>query len=384
MNNFTYFNPVKVVFGKDTIEQLTDLIPNTENILMVYGGGSIKKNGVYDQVNSALKNHKVYEFSGIEPNPTYETCMNAVEYVKKNKIDFILAVGGGSVLDAVKFIAAATKIINKDPWGILTGEVKVEVALPLGSVLTLPATGSEMNCNSVISKKATDEKLAFSNPLVYPVFSIVDPQTNYSLPRRQTINGIVDSYIHVMEQYMISNNNTPLQDRQAEAIIQTLIEIAPTVLSEPENYDARANLCWCATQALNGLISCGVVTDWSTHGIGHELTAFYGIDHAQSLSVVMPRLWNNQREIKGEKLVQYGRRIFGITSTNSDEVINEAISKTEAFFRSCGVKTKLSEYNIDSAEAADKISKRFKERNLSIGEKGQITPEDVREILSKC
>ena len=310
--------------------------------------------------------------------------MNAVEYVKKNKIDFILAVGGGSVLDAVKFIAAATKIINKDPWGILTGEVKVEVALPLGSVLTLPATGSEMNCNSVISKKATDEKLAFSNPLVYPVFSIVDPQTNYSLPRRQTINGIVDSYIHVMEQYMISNNNTPLQDRQAEAIIQTLIEIAPTVLSEPENYDARANLCWCATQALNGLISCGVVTDWSTHGIGHELTAFYGIDHAQSLSVVMPRLWNNQREIKKDKLIQYGRRIFGITSKNSNEVINEAIAKTEEFFRSCGVKTKLSEYNVDSAEAADKISRRFKERNLNIGEKGQITPEDVKDILSKC
>jgi len=384
MNNFTYLNPVKVVFGKDTIEQLTDLIPNTENILMVYGGGSIKKNGVYDQVNSALKNHKVYEFSGVEPNPTYETCMNAVEYVKKHKINFILAVGGGSVLDAVKFIAAATKVINKDPWGILTGEVKIEAALPLGSVLTLPATGSEMNCNSVISKKATDEKLAFSNPLVYPVFSIVDPQTNYSLPLRQTINGIVDSYVHVMEQYMISNDNTPLQDRQAEAIIQTLIEIAPTVLSEPENYDARANLCWCATQALNGLISCGVVTDWSTHGIGHELTAFYGIDHAQSLSVVMPRLWNNQREIKKDKLIQYGRRIFGITSKNSNEVINEAIAKTEEFFRSCGVKTKLSEYNVDSAEAADKISRRFKERNLNIGEKGQITPEDVKDILSKC
>ncbi len=385
MDNFTFYNPVKIVFGKNTIPQLENLMPKTSKVMLLYGGGSIKNNGVYDKVAAALKNHDLIEFGGIEPNPLYETCMKAVAEIKKEKVDFLLAVGGGSVLDATKFIAAAAEYKGDDPWEILLsfGE-KVESSMSLGAVLTLPATGSEMNPNSVISRKATSEKLFFGHPSVYPEFSILDPETTYSLPERQVANGIVDAFVHVMEQYMTYPVGASLQDRFAEGIIQTLVEEAPKVRNNPKDYDSRANIMWSATLALNGLIACGVPEDWSTHMIGHELTAFYGIDHAQSLAVVLPALWRNRKDEKNAKLLQFGQRVWSLNGENKDACVDDAIAKTAEFFESVGVKTKLADYGIDKQEAAEKIRDRFKQRGSVFGEHGNISPNVVYNIIMDC
>ena len=384
MNNFVYFNPVKVVFGKGSIASLSDLIPKGQKIMLAYGGGSIKQNGVYDQVVKALKGYDVVEFSGIEPNPGYETCMQAVEIVKKEKVEFILAVGGGSVLDGVKFIAAASKFEGGDPWKILSDKAEVKSAMPLGSVITLPATGSEMNAYSVVSKKSTNEKFAFYSPEVFPKFSIIDPEVTFSLPKRQVINGLVDTFVHVVEQYATFNVNSPLQDRQAEAILNTLVEISKDVLNKENDYESRANFFWCATSALNGVISCGVPQDWATHMIGHELTALYGIDHAQSLAIVLPRVWKYNLELKQEKLLQFGERVFGIDGKDNKKTALKVIKRTEKFFQKLGIKTKLSDYKIDAKDAAEKISERFKTREAKLGEKEQLTYKDIKKILKKC
>ena len=385
MNNFEYCNPVKIVFGKGTVAELKDLLPMDGKIMLIYGGGSIKKNGIYDQVFDAAGDRKIIEFSGIEANPLYETCVKAVDTIKKEGVSFLLAVGGGSVIDATKFIAAAALYDGCEPWDILKscGEC-IRSALPFGTVLTLAATGSEMNANSVISKAETQEKLHFSSPAVYPQFSILDPEALYSLPEKQISNGIVDSFVHVMEQYMNYDNNAPLQDRQAEAIISTLVELAPRIFDEPENYDAMANLMWCSTQALNGLISCGQPQDWSTHMIGHELTAFYGLDHARSLAVVLPSRWRCRTEFKKDKLLQYGRRIFHIKTECPDQAIEETISRTEEFFHSLKVATKLSDYGIDAKEAAEKVRDRFNARGVAHGEHADITGDAAYEILLGC
>ncbi|OGV58631.1 MAG: aldehyde reductase [Lentisphaerae bacterium GWF2_52_8] len=379
MENFIFHNPVKLVFGKGCIAQIPELLPSVQTIMLVYGGGSIKRNGVYDQVLAALKGRNLVEFAGIEPNPRYETSMKAVLLARQRKVDFILGVGGGSVLDAVKFIAAAVPFTGKDPWDILAKGAEVKAAVPIGAVLTLPATGSEMNTNSVISRVETSEKLHFSSPLVYPVFSILDPETSVSLPVRQTVNGIVDSFVHVMEQYMTKDLNTPLQDRYCEAIISTLVEESPKVLYTPSDYDVRANIMWCATNALNGWCSCGCLQDWATHMIGHELTAFYGIDHAQSLAIVLPELWRAKIDSKRQKLVQFGRRVFAVSSAE------EAIFKTEEFFHSIGMKTKLSDYGIQPADASKKIYERFMGRgDVALGEGGDINAAAARDILLRC
>lgn len=384
MNNFIYYNPVKIVFGKGQISKVSELIPADKKILMTYGGGSIKRNGVYDQVKNALKGRTLLEFGGIEPNPRYETCMKAVEICKREKIDFLLSVGGGSVLDGTKFIAAAAKYTDGDPWDILVyrNTISIKDAIPLGCILTLPATGSEMNTFAVISRESTKEKLAFSSPLVYPQFSILDPQTTFTLPPEQTANGIVDAYAHVMEQYLTYPVNSPLQDRQAEAILCTLIEEGPKVLKNPDDYDARANIMWCATNALNGLIACGVPQDWATHMIGHELTAFYGLDHARTLAIVMPAVLKHQIKNKEQKLRQYAKRVWGL-QPDSPDAPQQAIEKTAAFFRSLGVKTKLSEYGI-SGERFEEIADRFRKRGMRLGEHQNIGPEQVIEILKLC
>ena len=386
MLNFEYYNPVRIVFGKDTIAELDRLIPPDVSVLMLYGGGSIKNNGVYNQVLAALGKRRVREFSGIEPNPLYETCLKAVEIIKQEKTGFLLAVGGGSVLDAAKFMAAAALYTGVDSWDILAKGAEVKAAVPLGAVLTLPATGSEMNTNSVISRASSGEKLHFSSPCVYPQFSILDPETTFSLPVRQTITGIVDAYVHVFEQYMTFDVNASLQDRQAEAILLTLIGEGPKVLKNPNDYDARANVMWAATNALNGLIGCGVPQDWATHMIGHELTAFHGLDHAQSLAVVLPRLLTYCREQKKAKLLQYGQRIFGLKLTGGDEckTADAAIKATEEFFNSLGMKTRLSDYRIDAGDAAAKISSRLKERGTMLGERAELSPGDVSKILIGC
>ncbi|MDD2238197.1 MAG: iron-containing alcohol dehydrogenase, partial [Kiritimatiellae bacterium] len=256
MNNFTFCNPVNILFGRGRIADLPGEIPKDARVLIAYGGGSIKKNGVLDAVHTALAGYTITEFAGIEPNPSYETLMKAVELIREKDINFILAVGGGSVIDGVKFIAAAVPF-EGDPWDLLTRGAKAKSVLPFGTVLTLPATGSEMNCGSVITRKSIQTKLPFMSPLIYPIFSILDPETTFSLPPRQISNGIVDAFVHVMEQYLTYPAEGHLQDRFAEGILQTLIEDGPKALKTPEKYEVRANLMWCATLALNGLIGAG-------------------------------------------------------------------------------------------------------------------------------
>ncbi|MDZ7619344.1 MAG: iron-containing alcohol dehydrogenase, partial [Patescibacteria group bacterium] len=306
MASFTLFNPVKLVFGKGTIAKLKDLIPTGTKVMMTYGGGSIKANGVYDQVRQALSGHSLVEFGGIEPNPRYETCMKAVTQAESEGVGFLLSVGGGSVLDGTKFIAMAAEHPEGDPWDVMEGRKPVQAALPLGCVLTLPATGSEMNTFAVISRDSTGEKLAFSSPHCYPKFSILDPETTYSLPMRQVENGICDAFAHVMEQYMCDAESLPLTERMAESVLLTLIEEAPRVKADPDNYAVRASLMWSATVALNGWLGCGPsAQDWATHMIGHELTALYGIDHARTLAVIMPVECRHQLARKQKRLAQY-------------------------------------------------------------------------------
>ena len=379
MLNFTLQNPVKVVFGKDTIARLAKLVPTGSRVLVTYGGGSVKKNGVLDQVRLALSGFAVTEFEGIEPNPRFETLMKAVGLIRQDKIDFLLAVGGGSVIDGTKFIAAAARYQGTDPWDLLKGAPLTEV-LPLGCVLTLPATGSEMNMYAVVSREASHEKLGMGSPLLFPLFSVLDPQTTFSLPPRQTANGVVDAFIHVCENYVTYPVNSPLQDRQAEAILSTLVEEGPRVLANPEDYAARANVMWCATQALCGTLSAGVVGDWSTHGIGHELTAFYGLDHAQTLAVVLPGVWRHRFEAKKEKLTQFGRRVWGL-SGDAETVAFDAILRTEAFFEGLKIPTRLGAYKIDATEAASKIAERFAQRGAHLGEHQDLGPAEVKDIL---
>lgn len=347
--------------------------------MLTYGGGSIFKNGVYDQTKKALGNRKVIEFGGIEANPTYETLMKGVEIARSEKVDFLLAVGGGSVLDGTKFMAAAIPFTGENAWDLVLGKVKYHQATPLGAVLTLPATGSEMNYYAVISKTETQEKRGMGGPLLYPVFSILDPETTYSLPKSQIANGIADAFTHVMEQYMTYPVNALVQDRMAEGILQTLIEVAPQVMGEELDYQARANFMWAATMALNGLLSVGVPTDWATHQIGHELTALHGIDHARTLAVVLPHLMAYKKQDKLGKLVQYGKRVWNLTGTD-DEIAEQAIAKTASFYESLDIPSKASAYPI-TADTVQEVKNRFIERGLNFGERGDITPDAVEAIL---
>lgn len=380
MQNFTFANPVKIIFGKGTIKNIAQEISKDQKVLILYGGGSIKQNGVYNQVIEALKGYNILEFAGIEPNPHYETCMKAVELIKKEKIDFLLSVGGGSALDATKFIAAAT-LYDGEPWDILAKGAKITKALPLGSIITLPATGSEMNSGGVITKAATEEKLAFGSEFTFPKFSVLDPETTFSLPTKQISNGIVDAFVHVMEQYLTSSrDHATLQDTMAEAIAKTVVIEGPKVLADPNNYDVRANFMWAATWGLNGWINCGVEQDWATHMIGHELTAFYGLDHGQTLAIVLPGVMEIMKKQKAKKICQLGREVFAINEENDDKQIELTIKAVEHFFNKVGVKTRLSDYGLGN-EAIDKVVKRFEERRWKVGEKQNIDFNKVREIL---
>ena len=383
MENFSFYNPVKILFGKGQIANIASEIPADAKILVTYGGGSIKKNGVYEQVISALEGRTFHEFGGIEANPHLETLLKAVELIRKEGIDFILAVGGGSVVDGTKFIAAAVPF-EGDPWDILAKQIPPKSAVPFGAVLTLPATGSEMNTNSVVTKASTQEKLFFASPLVFPKFSVLDPETTFSLPPRQVSNGIVDAYTHVMEQYLTYPVNAPLQDRMAESILQTLIEEGPKTLADRQDYQSRANVMWCATMALNGLIGVGVPQDWATHMIGHELTALHGLDHAQTLAIVLPNTLTVKRDRKREKLLQYAERVWNLVDGDPDLRIDQAIAKTRDFFESVGVRTKLSDYGV-GLDTIPPIIDRFEKRGFTaLGEHLDITPKVVEQILTLC
>lgn len=383
MLNFELYNPTNLVFGKGQIEKLSALVPQGSKILLAYGGGSIFKNGIYDQVKAALSGFEIVEFGGIEPNPHFETLMKAVAVIREQNIDFILAVGGGSVIDGVKFISAAVHY-DGDPIEILQKRIlfkDVSKVVPFGTVLTLPATGSEMNSGAVVTIAATQEKLTLGGSALFPKFSICDPSVIASLPKRQLQNGVVDAYTHVLEQYLTYPHDGYLQDRIAESILQTLIQVGPNVVENPTDYALASNFMWSCTMALNGLIQKGVPSDWATHMIGHELTALYGIDHARTLAIIGPNLYRVMFETKKGKLAQYGKRIFNLTGTE-DEIAKEAINKTVEFFHTMGMQTKLSECTKDFDKTADFIVNRFEERGwTAMGEKQNITLEKVKSIV---
>ncbi|PKP05562.1 MAG: alcohol dehydrogenase [Bacteroidetes bacterium HGW-Bacteroidetes-5] len=380
MNNFIFHNPTKLIFGKGTIATLTTEIPKERRVLVTFGGGSVKNNGVYDQVKEALKEHTYFEFWGIEPNPTIETLRKAIKLGKEKSCDFVLAVGGGSVADGSKLIASGI-LYDGEPWDIvIKREYSAEKSLPLACVLTLPATGSEMNRGAVISKKETNEKFAFYSNT--PLFSILDPQTTYTLPDFQISCGLADTFVHVIEQYLTTPGQSPLMDRWAEGILKTIVEIAPRIIDDRTNYDDMATFMLSATMALNGFISMGVTQDWATHMIGHELTALHGLTHAHTLAIILPGTMWVMRSEKGDKMIQYGKRVFGVDIQDRDEAIVEIIRRTEDFFLMLGFKIKLSENGV-TIKTIDEIERRFTERNYKLGENRSVTPAVAREILER-
>mgnify|MGYP004702819099 CR=1 FL=1 len=384
MLNFTFQNPTKIIFGSDTIKDIVKEIPKGSKIMITYGGGSVKHNGVLAEVQAALTGYPFDEFGGIEPNPTYETLMKCVEKVRGSKSDFLLAVGGGSVIDGTKFIAAAVHH-EGEPWDIVESRGSaVTQAMPFGTVLTLPAAGSEMNSGAVITRLSTKTKLPFMNRRVFPKFSVLDPTKTYTLPANQTANGVVDTFVHITEQYLTYPAEGKIQDRFAEGLLLTLIEEGPKALTDPLNYDVRANLMWCATLGLNGLISAGVPQDWATHMVGHELTALHGLDHAVTLAIVLPAMLTARKKGKRQKLLQYAERIWGIRDGSDDQRIDQAIDKTRAFFESMQIKTRLCDYGI-TAETIPAVVEQLKAHDMmELGENDDVTPEVVSDILKLC
>jgi NADP-dependent alcohol dehydrogenase len=384
MQNFTFYNPTKILFGQDRIKDLAKEVPAGQRVLITYGGGSALRNGTLDEVRAALQHAVVTEFGGIEPNPTYETLMQAVAVARETRTEFILAVGGGSVMDGTKFIAAAVPYSGSDPWDLVLRKAVVERALPFGTVLTLPATGSEMNSGAVITRKATGAKLAFGSPLLFPRFSILDPTKTYTLPPRQIANGVVDAFVHVMEQYLTYPADAPMQDRFSEGLLRTLIEVGPVTLREPEQYQARAAFVWSATLALNGLIGAGVPQDWATHMLGHELTAKYGLDHAQSLAVVLPAMLTERLESKLDKLVQYAERVWDLRDGDPLSRALRAIELTRGFFESLGVKTRLQDYGV-AADAGPGLLAALEAHGMTaLGEHHDVTLDVSGRVLARA
>ncbi|MEH8173904.1 iron-containing alcohol dehydrogenase [Aeromonas veronii] len=382
MYNFQYANPTRICFGEGQIASLPELIPSGSRLLVLYGGGSIKQNGVYEQLTRALEGVTWQEFSGIGANPRFELLMEAVAQVKRERIDFLLAVGGGSVVDGTKFVAAAACYEGDDPWDICGKQASVHKALPMGCVLTLPATGSENNPTSVVSRG--DVKISFRSPLVQPQFAVLDPATTYSLPPRQTGNGVVDAFVHIAEQYLTFPVGGEVQDRLAEGLLQVLVENGPRALAEPTNYQVRANLMWAASLALNGLIGCGVPQDWASHAIGHQLTALYGLDHGQSLAVVLPSLLRERASQKQDKLAQFAERVWHSTREDKALRIEEAIIRTEQFFQKMGLGTRLADYGLSESCIPAVCSNLKRVGRTALGEQQDIDPDRVARLLARA
>jgi NADP-dependent alcohol dehydrogenase len=379
MQNFTFYNPTRILFGSGRIADLAREILAGARVLITYGGGNIVKTGTLNEVKAALNGYTLFEFAGIEPNPTYETLMQAVALARHERIDFLLAVGGGSVIDGTKFISAAIPF-EGDPWDIVAKRAKIGQAVPFGSVLTLPATGSEMNNGAVITRRASNDKLAFSHKLLFPRFSVLDPTKSYTLPARQIANGVVDTFVHIAEQYLTYPADAKVQDRVAEGLLLTLIEDGPRALQEPLNYAVRANLMWTASVALNGLIGAGVPNDWATHMLGHELTALHGLDHAQTLAIVLPAMLLVRREEKREKLLQYADRIWGLHEGNEEARIDQAIERTRQFFESLQVPTRLSDYGIGKETIPALVAQLERHDMVALGEHRNFTIEGSRRV----
>ncbi|MEG2154809.1 MAG: alcohol dehydrogenase [Burkholderiaceae bacterium] len=383
MLNFTFHNPTRILFGPGRIADIGAEIPTASRVLITYGGGSVVKTGTLAEVKSALLGHTVFEFGGIEPNPTYETLMLAVELARRESIDFLLAVGGGSVIDGTKFIAAAIPFVG-EPWDMLAKHAKIAAALPFGAVLTLPATGSEMNNGAVITRRASCDKLAFSNPRLFPCFSVLDPTKTFTLPPRQVANGVVDAFVHITEQYLTYPADAKVQDRFAEGLLLTLIEEGPRALAEPDNYEVRANLMWTATLALNGLIGAGVPQDWATHMLGHELTALHGLDHAQTLAVVLPAMLQVRRHEKRAKLLQYAARVWGLAEGDEESRIDAAIACTRDFFEAMAVPTRLSDYGLSAAVIPALVAQLERHGMVALGEDRQLDLARSRAVYERA
>lgn len=384
MLNFDFYNPTHISFGEGRIAELDCLIPANARVLVLFGGNSAERTGTLAEVQAALADREVQLFGGIEPNPSYETLMEAVQVVRREGLDFLLAVGGGSVIDGTKFVAAAANYAG-EPWEILQSHgSKVTQALPFGAVLTLPATGSEMNNGGVVTRKSLQAKLPFRNKLLFPRFSILDPSKTFTLPERQVANGVVDAFVHVVEQYLTYPADAPVQDRFAEGLLLTLIELGPKALSEPQDYQVRANLMWVATLALNGLIGAGVPQDWATHMIGHEITALYGLDHAQTLAVVLPVMLQQRRAAKHAKLLQYAERVWGLSSGSEAQRIDAAIVRTRDFFEALGVKTRLGDYQLGQEVVEPLIAQLEAHGMTRLGEHRDVTPAVSRQVLQAC
>ncbi|MCK0165408.1 iron-containing alcohol dehydrogenase [Marinobacter sp. S6332] len=381
MNNFNFYNPTRIAFGEGKIAELDKLVPKDAKVLVLFGGESARRTGTLGEVTQALGDRQVTEFGGIEPNPSFETLTKAVAQVREQNIDFLLAVGGGSVIDGTKFVAAAA-VFEGDEWDILLkGGSNIKSALPFGSVLTLPATGSEMNKGAVVTRRSLKAKLPFHSDLVFPQFSILDPTKTYTLPLRQVGNGVVDAFVHVVEQYLTYPAQAPVQDRFAEGLLLTLSEIGEQAIAEPENYQVKASLMWTATLALNGLIGSGVPQDWATHMLGHELTALHNLDHAQTLAIVLPSMLRERKASKLDKLVQYGERVWGIREGSTEEKAEAAIAKTQDFFESLGVKTRLGDYGLGEEHIEPLIKSLESHGMTALGEHGDVTPDVCRRVL---
>lgn len=388
MNNFEITTPTTLVFGKDQLPRIAQLLQSQTSdgkVIILYGGGSIEKSGFLDKLKAELSDLDLHFFKGIEANPEFTTLMKAVEYIREHKIGYMLAVGGGSVIDGVKFISGAVNY-EGDPWDVLTQVpgCTFTSAVPFGCILTIPATGSESNSGAVISRSELKEKRTMGGPLFFPKFALLDPTFVATLPKRQIANGVIDAYTHTMEQYLTFKGENLLQERYAEGILSTLIEIGEKVLENPADYELAANLMWCANQALNGVLRCGVTTDWATHMIGHELTALHGIDHAQTLAIIAPRLYEVKFESKKAKLAQYGKRVWHLEGSD-DQVARKAIAKTEEFFHKLSVKTRISEYTSDYHDTAKIIHDRFVQRGwMGLGENKDLTPKEAEYIVNQA
>lgn len=376
MNNFSFQNPTKLIFGKNTIAQISNEIPSGSKVMVTFGGGSVRKNGVYGQVKQALEKYDTVEFWGIEPNPSIETLRKAIALGKEEKVNFLLAVGGGSVIDGTKLIAAGI-LYDGDAWELVKKGV-AQYTLPLGTVLTIPATGSEMNNGAVISCHETKEKYPFFSS--FPKFSVLDPQVTYSIPPYQIACGLADTFVHVLEQYLTKTNESRIMDRWAESILQILIEIAPRIRENQQDYQTMADFMMSATMGLNGFLAMGVTEDWATHMIGHELTALTGLTHGNTLAIVMPGTMKVLQQQKKGKILQFGERVFHATEGSENERILLTIGKTEEFFKSLGLSTRLSEEHI-GMDVIEEIASRFNARNVKFGEDGLVTGDIAKEIL---
>ena len=381
MNNFFFSNPTKVVFGKGTISKLSELVSKSARVLLLFGNGSIRENGIYDAVFRALGDRYILPYGGIRSNPTHEQCLEVVRELPGNRISFVLGVGGGSVIDAAKYVAVAARLPEpRSAWDIIEKKLPIADALPIGVVPTIQASGSEMNCYAVISNSLKRQKRSLKSEEVFPQFAILDPEVTKSLTRTQIVHGIVDSYSHVIEQYLTTDELSPLQDRFSEAILSTLLEIGPSLANGAFDYNERASFMWATTCALNGFIACGVAQDWSSHWIGHELTAEFGIAHADSIAIVMPGVMEYMKREKRSKLVKYARRVFGSVGLDEDNLVKEAIALTERFFLDMRQPVRLGDFGLGEA-AIDTVSKKVGSYEFKIGEKRNIGEADVRKIL---